>query len=326
MNNSKYLLVTIDTEGDNIWRGVDKISTQNAKYIPRFHSLCEKYHFRPTYLTNYEMASSKDFIKFLKLTLSNNTAEVGMHLHAWNSPPYYKLSDDDQKSMPFLIEYPFDVMCEKISFLTELLQDTFEVKMLSHRAGRWAFNERYAKIISKMGYKVDCSIIPHITLDRLIYYGGKKKIISYEKFRETPYLIDLDNIIKEDEDSSLLEIPLSSIIHEASFFSILRDINPINSFSVKIINRLTKNPHILRPNGQNLINMKRILRNAEINKWPCVSLMLHSSELMPGGSPYFPNSESIENLYADLEVLFAIAKNSFEGVTCKEFYDIYKMN
>ena len=54
--------------------------------------------------------------------------------------------------------------------------------------------------------------------------------------------------------------------------------------------------------------------------------MLHSSELMPGCSPYFPNNESIENLYADLEVLFAIAQNSFEGVTCKEFYDIYKMN
>ena len=69
--------------------------------------------------------------------------------------------------------------------------------------------------------------------------------------------------------------------------------------------------------------MKRILRNAEINKWPCVSLMLHSSELMPGGSPYFPYRESIENLYADLDELFSFAQKLFIAATCKEFYDNY---
>jgi hypothetical protein len=38
-----------------------------------------------------------------------------------------------------------------------------------------------------------------------------------------------------------------------------------------------------------------------------LEFMLHSSELMPGGSPTFPDQESIEALYRDLEALFAAA-------------------
>lgn len=49
-------LITIDTEGDNLWQKHDSITTENARYLPRFQQLCEKYGFKPVYLTNYEMA------------------------------------------------------------------------------------------------------------------------------------------------------------------------------------------------------------------------------------------------------------------------------
>jgi len=47
--------------------------------------------------------------------------------------------------------------------------------------------------------------------------------------------------------------------------------------------------------------------------------MIHSSELMPGGSPTFQTQESIEKLYADLEVLFSEASQHFEGITLRDF-------
>ncbi|WP_395754844.1 hypothetical protein [Edwardsiella ictaluri] len=49
-------IITIDTEGDNLWQNHDRITTENARYLPRFQLLCEKYGFKPVYLTNYEMA------------------------------------------------------------------------------------------------------------------------------------------------------------------------------------------------------------------------------------------------------------------------------
>ncbi len=49
-------LITIDTEGDNSWQNHDRITTENTRFLPRFQALCEKYAFKPVYLTNYEMA------------------------------------------------------------------------------------------------------------------------------------------------------------------------------------------------------------------------------------------------------------------------------
>ena len=51
--------------------------------------------------------------------------------------------------------------------------------------------------------------------------------------------------------------------------------------------------------------------------------MTHSSELMPGGSPYFPTENSIETLYADLEATFADIALHFTGATLAEFRDSY---
>ena len=64
----KKFLISIDTEGDNLWKWQvgDIVTTENAKYLPRFQSLCEKYGFKPTYLTNYEMAMDSFFIEYFK--------------------------------------------------------------------------------------------------------------------------------------------------------------------------------------------------------------------------------------------------------------------
>ncbi len=139
-------LITIDTEGDNLWQKHDSITTENARYLPRFQQLCEKYGFKPVYLTNYEMAIDPFYIEFARDVIARGTAEVGMHLHAWNSPPTEPLTADDWRHKPYLIEYSDAMMREKVDYMTRLLEDTFQTKMVSHRAGRWAFDERYARL------------------------------------------------------------------------------------------------------------------------------------------------------------------------------------
>ena len=49
-------IITLDTEGDNLWESGPVITTQNTRFLPRFQALCEKYSFKPVWLTNYEMA------------------------------------------------------------------------------------------------------------------------------------------------------------------------------------------------------------------------------------------------------------------------------
>ena len=52
-----------------------------------------------------------------------------------------------------------------------------------------------------------------------------------------------------------------------------------------------------------------------------VEFMLHSSELMAGGSPTFTTSDRIERLFDDLEELFDAARQHWAGATLSEYRD-----
>ena len=109
------------------------------------------------------MANSSSFKEFGRDILKRSVAEIGMHLHAWNSPPLSPLTKDDLLFHPYLVEYPKKVMLEKIKVMTGLLEDIFGVKMVSHRAGRWGFNDTYAQMLVDEGYLVDCSVTPMVS-------------------------------------------------------------------------------------------------------------------------------------------------------------------
>ena len=47
----KKIFVTLDTEEDRQWDlSMRESTTENAKYIPRFQELCEKYNIKPIYV------------------------------------------------------------------------------------------------------------------------------------------------------------------------------------------------------------------------------------------------------------------------------------
>ena len=153
-------IVTIDTEGDNLWARPRRITTRNALFLGRFQALCESYGLRPTYLTTWEMAESPLFQEFANDALERNAGEVGMHLHAWSTPPETPLTEDDHRYLPYVTEYPRADMAAKIEALTTKLEDTFDTSIRSHRGGRWALDGTYAALLVEAGYRVDCSVTP----------------------------------------------------------------------------------------------------------------------------------------------------------------------
>jgi hypothetical protein len=78
----------------------------------------------------------------------------------------------------------------------------------------------------------------------------------------------------------------------------------------------------LRPNVSNLLDMTALVKKINESKSDYLMFMLHSSELMPAGSPNFTTEKSIEKLYEDLEALFANIAKSFTGITLKDYYSL----
>ncbi len=208
MSPKPSFIITIDTEGDNLWSRPSKLTTNNVKFIPRFQSLCEAHEFKPTYLTNYEMVSSPNFQDFGKDILTRNTGEIGMHLHAWDNPPIAPLTKNDSFFLTYLTEYPERVMRNKIEFLTKLLEKTFRVKMRSHRAGRYAFDETYAKILVENGYCVDCSVTPYVSWKKTTGDPNREGGPDFSNFPNDNYFLELENISRPG-NSSLLEVPVT---------------------------------------------------------------------------------------------------------------------
>jgi hypothetical protein len=310
-------LITIDTEGDDIWARPRTITTENARYLPRFQTLCERYGMRPTYLTNYEMASSPLFVRFGREVIARKTAEIGMHLHAWNSPPLVPLTDDDFVHQPYLIEYSDEVMQQKLAFMTDLLQDRFSVPMRSHRAGRWGLDARYASWLSAHGYVVDCSVTPGISWRDSKGDPKGQGGPDYRNFSDRPYFMALDDIRRAGA-SPLLELPLT--VAQKRTLPLVRRLRGLLSGRARYyLDRLLPEYVGFFPGRRNLGRMLALFDQAERTGY--VELALHSSELMPAGSPAFPDGPTIEALYVTLEKIFAAAAPRFVGATLSEAHD-----
>jgi len=307
-------LITIDTEGDNLWRNRSgHITTKNAGYLSRFQELCEKYTFKPTWLTNYEMAIDPIYIDFARDVIARGQGEVGMHLHAWNSPPAYELTDNDWQHQPYLIEYPHEEMRKKVSFMTELLEKTFSTKMLSHRAGRWAFDEYYAQLLIEHGYQVDCSVTPGVNWQFSPGAPQGKGGSNYTHFPRSAYYLDVNDISRPGK-SSLLEVPMSIQYKHSGLMNAVKQ-----GYDRLRGKRRSPSVHWLRPTGGNVEQMTGVAQKTLAGGADYVEFMLHSSEFMPDGSPTFKTAADIDRLYDDLEQLFIWLQSRTQGMTLAEY-------
>lgn len=292
---NKSFVITVDTESDNQWDVKKSQETQNAMFIPRFQELCEKYLFKPVYLVDYSMANDEFLVDYLNERCKQGMCEIGMHLHAWDTPPFYDL-DTKKDTRPYLIEYSYEFMEKKIQMLDSILRSKFDCDIISHRAGRWAMNEDYFTLLQKYGYKIDCSYTPGIDWSKVI--GGTRGGTDYSKAMCTPWI---------HSSTGILEVPVT-----------VRKIRYMNRFSIREIAKGIIGRKVwLRPALYSNDEMKKVI---SLNKTNISEFMMHSSELMPGGSPYFETKEDIEKLYERLDEFFAFASISHKGKTLSELY------
>ena len=294
------IIVTVDTEGDNLWDWEEgkKIETNNASFLLPFQKICEKYKFYPVYLTNYEMVMSDVFVEFAKENLNKNTCEIGMHLHAWNSPPEYQL-EERYKGNPYIIEYPFDVIKEKHIALKELIEKRIGVSPVSYRSGRWATSEELFEVLQDIGILVDCSVTPGI------YHKSPGCQIEhandYRKAQTTPYRLR----------ENMIEVPMTTRLHRTIAGKTLYR---------RFVNIIRGEQLWLRPALQSEDEMKQLIKLVINENSDYLMFMIHSSELMPGGNPYCRTDAEVQNLLTKLDNVFSFVSGYGVGTMLKDYY------
>jgi hypothetical protein len=227
------------------------------------------------------------------------------------------LTDDDAQHHPFLGEFPEAQMRAKLERLAGVLEDTFQRPLRSHRAGRWALDARTVRWLREHGFTVDCSVCPGIdwrsTKGNPDGAGGP----DYRRAPREPYFLDeldLTRPARHPVAGAILEVPMS-----------IRP--PRWPWARTIFESYSKRHSWLRPNGRNATTMRECVNEAVANGQKHLLFMLHSSELMPGGSPTFSTAGSIARLKEDLAALFQNAQaQSCCGRTLGEFAAEWRVN
>lgn len=323
------LLITIDTEADNQWARLDTLSMENTRFLPRFQALCDRFGFKPTYLCTHEMVTDPLFQETVGPYQTSGRAEIGAHLHPWTTPPFGAEEADGIKLRTFPNELPIDLFERKMVTLTEAISDAFGAAPTSYRAGRYGFCESHIDVLVRLGYLVDCSIAPYMTYQSVKGLPGGVGGPDFQSARPGAYfLCDVD--CTQAGESPLLEVPITILFPKWPLRGWPRMqrwcVDHAGGFWARALNKCGYGPQWFRPSRRSTApQLVAIYRAARRLGLPCVEMIFHSSELMPGCSPTFPDEASIEALYETFERTFVdIAANGGRAVTLTEFARDYR--
>jgi len=285
-------LIGVDTEADDQWsvEGRRRLSVRNAGCLPRLQTLCERYGVRPSYLVTHEMATKPESVAVLKSLIASGRCEVGAHLHPWSSPPYRE--EDLVGRYPS--QLPDDLLERQLGELTEAVAAHVGVRPTSYRAGRHGFDERSLRHLETLGYLVDTSVDPLFNETRL---GGP----TFAGAPVAPYHPDPVDV-RRPGGSPILEVPVSSatlprlpkvLEHVYASLSPRRWRGPLK--------RLGLRPAWLRPSYSPPPDAIALAETLVSRGVPTLNMLFHSSELLPGGSPYHRDQGAVDAFFAALE-------------------------
>jgi hypothetical protein len=319
------VIVTVDTEADNQWdRSRTELSTENLECVPRFQELCDQYGLKPTYLCTWEIVEDPRF-ESLRRYQEAGIAEIGAHLHPWTTPPMERSANglDRDSFGAYPSELDPALFSEKLGLLTDRIHSRTGAKPRSYRAGRWGFSAEHIPTLISLGYVVDCSVTPLVSWEHTP--GAAAGGPDFRTASAAPYFLDPNDVCRSGE-SQLLEVPVTILFTKRSldrskwlqdlYFRYRRTL-PLKAISKAV----GLDPQWFRPfphmSSERLKTVYEVGRDAGL---PAVEMMFHSSELMPGGSPYHRNESAIEVLYQKLERVFDhLQGEGCTGVTLTEF-------
>lgn len=309
-------VITLDTEPDNEWGRPSVATTDNARFVPRFHELCAGKGLKVTYLLTLEMAQDAFLRSYLLPRLRSGECEVGAHLHPWNTPPLGAVTEDDFKHHPYPFEYPPELQRAKLETLVKAIEDGYGVRPTAYKAGRWGLDGVHAALLDELGFLVDTSVCPGVNWGPSKGDPRRSGGPNFNRAPAHPYRLSRGDVCRPGS-LGLWEIPPTIVFssplgrYVPGVLALYRRVRRVR----RAFDRFHAGSLWLRPYPYMTVERLRRVADLALRQGsPVLNLTLHSSELMPGGSPYNKTEASIDDLYSRLEAYFSFVQK--QGVEC----------
>jgi hypothetical protein len=301
------LLLGIDTEADDQWsaEGRRRLDVRNAERLPALQSLCDRFGVRPTYFVTWEMATQEPARSILRDLATGGRSEIGAHLHPWSMPARRAL---DPAAHTYPHNLPVEELESQLAELTEVIEAQLGTRPRSYRAGRNGFDHHALPILEKLSYAVDSSVDP-------LFNERRKGGMCFAGAAVAPYRPDARDV-RWPGQSTVLEIPISAGLIPAlgrRAEALFASLPPLPYRG--LLRRLGVRGAWLRPSYSSLTDMCRLADRLATHVG-VLNAAFHSSELLPGGSPYSPDEASVTRILDSLARLFEHACDRLGAVGC----------
>src|SRR5882762_1054118 len=295
MSRALPLIVSIDTEEDNWQPRRDGVTVENIRELPRLDRLLRGLGVRATYFTTYQVAIREWAAATLR-ELHADGAEIGGHLHPWNTPPL------DEPFVPrnsMMKNLPAALQLAKLERLTATVRDAIGETPRAFRAGRYGLGPDTVRALIRCGYRVDSSVTP---------------FVSWEQFDEGPSFVGAPlaayrlggggDVRIPEPHGALVEVPMSTGYSRVPFavwqhvrrLLEARPLRPLHLAGIAsklgVIRRISLSPEM--HSAGDMLKLSRCLIDEGV---PHLHVFLHSTSLRPGLSPYSPDAAGVERLY-----------------------------
>jgi hypothetical protein len=239
------------------------------------------------------MATRPESAEVLRALARSGRCEIGAHLHPWSSPPF---RPEDLAAHTYPHNLPPELLERQLTELTQAIESEIGVRPTTYRAGRNGFDGRTLPILERLGYTVDTSVDP-------LFNERRKGGPAFAGAPVAPYHPAYEDV-RRPGTSRILEVPITSATEPALPKALERAYASLPAIPWRgALKRVGLTPVWLRPSYTPRARMLAFASRLARAGQPCFNVIFHSSELLPGGSPYTPDAASVERFNADLRAL-----------------------
>jgi peptidoglycan/xylan/chitin deacetylase (PgdA/CDA1 family) len=305
------VVLTIDTEADNAWGNHRDSNVTNVRELLRLHHVLAKYGAKATCLVTSRVVQDGEAIGVLRHLVDTGGAEIGAHLHPWESPPFME-SGFDTRYPTFPPELPLDVFREKLRRLVEAIGGRFSPPTC-YRGGRWGISPEHLAVLEQAGFEVDTTVTPLIDWREtkgvptsLNGQGG----VDFRSASVSPYHPDYSDVTREG-GAKIIEVPLT--------VGFTRCVPPLVRHLYvalpELVHRVLRKSALVRavwatPAQEDERHLLQMLAVVLREGMSVINMAIHSSELMVGGSPRSRSEEDVAKILGRLEAMLSVLASS----------------
>ncbi|TVM17328.1 hypothetical protein DPQ33_09075 [Oceanidesulfovibrio indonesiensis] len=305
------LVISIDVEEEGLFSGKYSRTppgVRNVSHLDALNFVYDEFGFPLTLLTSYQVAQDDAASDMLIRMREERGAEIGAHLHPWNTPPLEDVGPEPVRSDAM----PMDILRAKMATLFDSLEQRFGKPATSFRMGRWDFGAQVEQLLPEFGILVDASHAPlrHAR-------GGPDRFLtpSYD-----PYLLPAVGDYPRVTEAPLTMLPVMPITARCTHT--FARLMPKTIRESILANYSAVAAAGIQPVWYPSTSMRWAARLHRRRGGNVLVMFLHSSELMPGHSPNFPNQEAVDRLVEKIRHFLGWLTQSgpIQGVTLSELH------